>query len=156
MILIDLGLAKIEKEINSTCKVPFSLIYSPPEQVLNHNELVNASSDIYALGITLYELLTNEKPFESSHPEAIMRLQISSALPENRKIPTELFSILNKATAKHHFKLPPNKYHSEEIKKLLKSGQDARYQYVDGFRSDLIAFQNNYIKPKKLFWKFWK
>ena len=85
----------------------FALIYSPPEQVLNCPELINATTDIYSLAITLYELLTRKVPFSNPHPTLLMHLQLVQALPKHRNIPDLLFEILQRATAKYSFQRPP-------------------------------------------------
>lgn len=127
--LIDFGLAKIEKIKESWgYKVPFSLIYSPPEQILNFHHLVNQTSDIYSLGVTLYELITREIPFNSDISMKLIALQLTYNLPENPKIPEEWMEILTKATAKHNFKKPPEKYHPKEIQEMLIAGQNQRFQ----------------------------
>ena len=133
--LIDLGLAKIESEENE--RTPFSLIYSPPEQVLNCGEAVNATSDIYSLALTLYECMTGKQPFAHEHPEMLMHLMINQPLKPDKKIPQSLFSVLQKAAARHHFVKPPNKYPRGELVRLLRKGQNERYSTAADFKKAL-------------------
>ena len=137
--LIDLGLAKIDHQefTKDDEKVPFALIYSPPEQVLNHNKLVNASSDIYSLGVTLYQMITLKTPFQHNNPEILMNLMLTQELPKKRIIPEDLFNVLMNATAKYRFPLPPNRYPQEELEKMLASGQASRYQSAKAMQDDL-------------------
>ena len=100
--LLDLGLAKTAAEKNSTTQSPFALIYSPPEQLLNYYELVNASSDIFSTGITLYECVSGKKPFATDNPEFIMHLQLNAEI-EKQNFSKSLYEMLLKATAKFKF-----------------------------------------------------
>lgn len=125
--LLDLGLAKTNDNKDSTDQSPFALIYSPPEQLLNYYQLVNASADIFSTGITLYECLTGYKPFITDHPEFIMHLQLNAAI-EKRNLPNDLFKILLQATAKYKFTLPPSQLEEDEIIANLKNGMLKRFQ----------------------------
>ncbi len=159
--LLDLGLAKTEAESELSNTSPFSLIYSPPEQLLNHYEIVNSSSDLYSLGITLYECIAGVTPFSDENPELVMHLQLNAALDENKKIPPALFEVLKKATSKHKFTLPPSKLSEEELSEKLKLGQMERYHDAAEFKYALtrvldhavMAEEHEKSKPwwKKLF-----
>lgn len=135
--IIDFGLAKFRKTDDNRKKTPFALIYSPPEQILNFNNLVNESSDLYSLAISFYEIITRNKPFYYANPEVIINLQISQKLVYNKKINAELFKILLKASEKYFFKKSPNKYSHSELENYLSEGIKLRYQSADEMISDL-------------------
>jgi len=135
--LIDLGLAKTANDENE--KTPFSLIYSSPEQVLNSNEFVNASSDLYSLAITIYECITGKSAFSHTHPEMLMHMMINKPIEPNRKIPAQLFSVLLKATNKCSLPKPPRKYTRKELINFLLEGQKHRYSSASEFREALLA-----------------
>jgi len=139
--LIDLGQFKSDNSELINVE-PFSLIYSPPEQVLNIQSLINTTSDIYSTGITLYELLTGEPPFWDCNPLKLMTLQIAANIPEDKHIKPELFEILKKATDKYIFPRPPHYYKLSYLIKLLKEGQDNRFQSAKEFNKALIDFVN--------------
>lgn len=151
--LIDLGLAKLQFANFFSATNPFSLIYSPPEQVLHFTDLINPSSDLHALGMTLYELISGDSPFRSNHPEMIMHRQVSGGLDENRKIPEALFKILQKATSKNTFPLPPNQMSNDEQKIIIEEGMKKRYQTVAEMRVDLLSFLSNVPVKKSFFSK---
>lgn len=136
--LLDLGLAKTDSENDTNIKSPFALIYSPPEQLLNYYELINTTSDLYSLGITLYECITGTKPFMDGNPELVMHLQLNSFIDSNKKIPLQLFEVLKKATTKHKFNLPVNQLDDDELKANLIAGQKERFQSAFDFRNALI------------------
>ena len=148
--LLDLGLAKTDAENASIISSPFALIYSPPEQLLNHYELVNTSSDLYSLGITLYECITGVTPFTDENPELMMHLQLNAPLDENKKIPPPLFEVLKKATSKHKFSLPPNKLEPAELREKLLLGQMERYHDANEFRYYLTKVLDHAVMAEEL------
>lgn len=136
--LIDLGLAKLPGD-GPDEKGPFSLIYSPPEQVINCAEAVNASSDVYSLAVSIYECMSRSIPFYHENPEMMMHLQIGKSLLPDRRIPPALFAVLQKASSKHCFSVPPNKYKKEELLALMLKGQEERYATAHAFSAALRA-----------------
>lgn len=154
--LIDLGQSKSpELDFVSQTK-PFSMIYSPPEQVLHFTDLINPSSDLFALGITTYELITGKNPFNTTHPEMILHMQISGDLMEDKKIPKELFKILLKATAKNKFRLPPNQLNVKEQKCIVEEGMTKRYQSALEMRTDIDNFLETYTPVENFLIKMFK
>ncbi len=131
-VLIDLGLAKNLTD-KSEKKVPFSLIYSPPEQIMNCNAAVDFTSDMYAFAVSLYEMLTQSVPFYNANPELMMHLQINTPLPENKKVPTPIFDLLKTATSKHKFMLPTNRYSKQQLIELFLAANNSRIASAKDF-----------------------
>jgi len=67
-VITDLGLAKMmgTAGITQTDEIMGTPAYMSPEQVLGPNEAIGAASDIYALGVLLYELVTSAPPFQAT------------------------------------------------------------------------------------------
>lgn len=147
--LIDLGLAKKINDIKE--RRPYALIYSPPEQLLNRSELLDQTSDLYALGITMYELLTAEYPYYDSNPEFLMNLQLTQKVNPHKKIPQALFKVIEKATYKYPFTRPPQFFDYEEMNFLLASAQKNRYQSAKQMKDDLLKIQPA-LQDEKSFW----
>lgn len=82
--------------------------YSAPEQIKreegNTANPINATTDIYELGITFYELLAGDNPMDSDSEAETLARQISEALPSNPAIPKKLMNVIWKATEKEQSK----------------------------------------------------
>ena len=78
--------------------------YMSPEQVRADAEL-DGRSDVYALGVILFEMLTGHGPFRANTPMSVALKHLTDALPSIRAfrpdLPTELESILSRALAKN-------------------------------------------------------
>ncbi len=105
--VVDFGLAKILKDttekLTASGIIVGTIQYMSPEQVSGEGDLKN-STDIYSLGVILYELLTGTIPFDD---KSIIRLydKINSEEPItpnilNPRIPKKLSQICMKAIAK--------------------------------------------------------
>lgn len=134
--IIDFGLSKF-LQCQNFSTTPFSMIYSPPEQVFKFENLVNASSDLYSLGISFYEIITKKIPFNFINPEIIINLQITQKLKYSNQISKKLFRIISKATEKYFFKIPPNKLDKNVLYEYLSEGQKKRYQSAKDMIEDL-------------------
>jgi len=109
--LIDLGIAKpLDKTINLTSTGVFlgKLKYSSPEQLggLGEGETLDGRSDLYSLGVALYELLTGQLPFPGESPRELFAahlfkeaLPFSVTDPANR-VPEAVRAVVLKAMEK--------------------------------------------------------
>jgi serine/threonine protein kinase len=102
----DFGLAQAQCDgrLTLTGDLVGTLRYMSPEQALARPGGVDARSDVYSLGATLYELLTLEPPFSGSDRQELLR-QIAFDEPRrprrlNAALPAELETVVLKALAK--------------------------------------------------------
>ena len=72
-VITDFGLAREDGNLalSLTGEVLGTPFYMSPEQVLQGERNVDARTDIYSLGVTLYEALTGKRPFEGKTPYAV-------------------------------------------------------------------------------------
>lgn len=102
----DFGLARTEADAGLTLTGDClgTLRYMPPEQALGKRPLVNHRADIYALGATLYELLTLRPAFDGQDREQILRQIVFEEPPPPRhfdvQAPVDLETIILKSMAK--------------------------------------------------------
>ena len=109
--LMDLGIARLNGG-NKYSSYGFigTPQYAAPEQILrdSDNTEINAQTDIYALGVTYYELLTGINPFKTDVEAEMLSRQIKMKLPYDKKIPRSIFNVISKATEK----VPAKRYKS--------------------------------------------
>ncbi|MFT3740030.1 MAG: protein kinase [Breznakibacter sp.] len=155
IVLIDFEQACVYPAAEPS-RAPFALVYSPPEQLLNHNELVCPASDLFALSVTLFELLSGSAPWVDCNAEVLMHLQLTYPMRHRPGIDEPLFEILAKAAYKEPFKLPPRRLADEVIVEILGQGIAKRYQSALDMRIELENYLNaNPEIPKHNLWGKW-
>jgi serine/threonine-protein kinase len=103
--LMDLGISRVNGG-NKFSQYGFigTPQYSAPEQIKrdegNMGATINATTDIYELGITFYELLTGTNPMDKESEAETLSNQIQKPLPSDPKIPPKLMAVIRKATEK--------------------------------------------------------
>src|SRR5437763_3004500 len=107
--LADFGLVRTSKqtELEQARKpipldqVPGTPHYMAPEQTMG---IVSTSSDIYALGVMLYQLLTGVLPYDDPDEEQVIQMHLSAPIPSpsdhDATIPVELGEVVRTAMAK--------------------------------------------------------
>ena len=114
--VLDFGIAKInepEGTLDSGLTAPNLVIGTPqymsPEQCSQDSE-IDSRSDIYSLGVILYEMLVGHVPFTAESPTMVMmkHLQepVPSVLDERKDLPASVGRVIARAMAK----LPSNRY----------------------------------------------
>lgn len=165
--ITDFGIAMAlnSNELTQTNSVMGSVHYLPPEQANGTGATIK--SDIYSLGILMFELLTGKLPFKGENAVEIaikqMRDSIPSVVEMNEDIPQSIENVILKACAKN----PKNRYNSalemhEDIKTALNPERADEpklvYQYPEqdfdstkkvGSRSERHKDKNEKDKDKK-------
>ena len=128
--LIDFGLAgempRNRIRLRPTSAIEGTLPYISPEQTGRMNRLVDYRTDLYSLGVTLYQMLTGRLPFEAADAMALVHCHIASIPPPphtiNHTIPRMVSGI---------------------IMKLMAKMAENRYQSAWGLKADLKRCLNN-------------
>lgn len=108
--ITDFGIAMAlnSTQLTQTNSVMGSVHYLPPEQANGKGSTIK--SDIYSMGVLMYELLTGHVPFKGDNAVEIALKHLKEPLPSIRKIipelPQSIENIIIKATAKN----PQNRY----------------------------------------------
>ncbi len=120
--IADFGLAIDEEATRMTTagNILGTLMFMAPEQILGKSDKIGAAADIYALGVTLFELLTLSLPFEG----ATQQLYMNAVLTTEARRPSKL-----------------NEQVSRELEivicKALEKEPRDRYATADAFADDL-------------------
>ncbi len=128
--ITDFGIARASMQSTVTCEDTAigSVHYVSPEQA--RGGYVDERSDIYSLGIVLYEMLTGKVPFDNESPVtiALMHLQTKPTPPRelNLSIPKAIEDIVLKALTK-------------EV--------SGRYKTISDMKNDLISCEENLTAP---------
>ena len=136
--IADFGIAVAlnQSSITQTNSVMGSVHYMSPEQT--RGGLVTKQSDIYSLGIILYELITGTVPFNGDTPVSVALKHAQEPIPSIRKkdksVPQALENVVLKATAKD----PRDRYASAQV---MKADLDSS---LDPERSDEPIFVPNH------------
>ena len=104
--ITDFGLARIRGDVSLTRSGDLvgTLRYMSPEQALARRGVVDQRTDIYALGLTLYELLTLRPAFDGrDHHELLRQIAMDEPISPrrlNKAVPRDLETIIMKAICK--------------------------------------------------------
>jgi len=122
--VMDFGIAKLlEDKQNLTvtgCQMGTPL-YMPPEQIENPSA-IDERADLYALGITLYEMLCGRTPFAEYREFELMRAQVSMKPPSMKNFRRDISDRLEAI-----------------VMKALEKNRENRYPNAEAFQRDLLS-----------------
>jgi serine/threonine-protein kinase len=101
----DFGIAKVTQNTSTVTggAIIGTPAYMSPEQA--QGDKIDGRSDIYALGVILFEMLTNRQPYEADTPMAVVVKHITDPIPHildsNPQLPAQVEVIIERAMAKN-------------------------------------------------------
>jgi eukaryotic-like serine/threonine-protein kinase len=121
--LMDFGIARLaqDRRLTGTGRTVGSLFYMSPEQIRGAEDLDNRS-DLYSLGITLYQSVTGRRPFDGDSDYSIMSAHIQQVpvppVQLDSRVPAALNDVIMMAIAK---------------------AREERFQSAEAFRAALLS-----------------
>ncbi|MBN3899231.1 MAG: AAA family ATPase [Nostoc sp. NOS(2021)] len=137
--LIDFSIASLlpreTQEIQSINGLEGTLAYLSPEQTGRMNRGIDYRSDFYSLGVTFFELLSGELPFESHDPMELVHCHIAKLPPFVCDLNPDLPLMLG-----------------EIVRKLMAKNAEDRYQSALGLKHDLVTCLEQWRETGKHTW----
>ena len=129
--LMDFGIAKmvVDRKVTQTGSTVGSLYYMSPEQIKGAADL-DPRTDLYSLGISLYEMVTGARPFQGDSEYSIKAAQLETNPPPPIQLDPNL---------------PPAL--SEIILMSLEKDPAQRFQTADAFRAALLSVRGSVQQP---------
>ncbi|MEM6591816.1 MAG: serine/threonine-protein kinase PknK, partial [Cyanobacteria bacterium P01_C01_bin.73] len=135
--LIDFSIASLlpkeTQDIQTPSGLEGTLAYVAPEQTGRMNRGIDYRADFYTLGVTLFELLTGQLPFQSSDPMELVHSHIAQPPPLAHQLNAEVPLMLSRL-----------------VQKLMAKNAEDRYQSATGLKHDLELLQTQPPAQSKL------
>ena len=146
--LLDFGIAKLmdggearETELTRLAGAALTLDYASPEQIAG--KPLTTGTDVYSLGVVLYELLTGERPYKLKRgtrgelEEAIAR--VDPVLPSQARIRAETAAAMATTSSRVRARLTGDL--DTIVVKALRKDAGARYASIEAFADDLRRYR---------------
>lgn len=148
--IMDFGLAKLEwgADLTKTATIMGTAAYMSPEQAKGQD--IDHRTDIWSLGVMLYEMLSGEHPFKSTHEQAILYNILHEDPNPITKIRKDVPEKLEKIILKSLEKKPQKRYAdmSEILAALKEVGQKSKTTASEKPSIAVLPFVNMSADPE--------
>jgi serine/threonine protein kinase len=150
VLLTDFGIAKMVAGTTALTAAGMALgtpFYMAPEQV--RSQPIDARTDIYALGIVLYECLVGRPPFVAETPWAVLDMHVRDPLPSPRAANPAIDAALEQAILKATNKKPEDRFGSaDEFAAALHAIPEALPAPTPALRPTPAAIPHTLVLPE--------
>ena len=139
-LLSDFGIARILEataRFTVTGGVLGTPTYMSPEQ--GRGDEIDGRSDVYSLGVVLYEMVTGRVPFQADTPLAVVYKHINEPLPHPRDFQPEISANFEQAILKSLAKSPENRFSSAAEMIQTLQGEPTKFVNFSTFTDTIIA-----------------
>ncbi len=154
VFLSDFGLARLRETIGfaniSDGSIMGTPAYMSPEQIQGNRE-IDGRSDIYSMGVVLYQMLCGEVPYYGSTAASVMMMHLVNPVPQivdyNKSLPIGIQTVLETAMAKN----PEDRFHTAaELARAIQAVTTGIHRRPVLQTSDLSASQHTRARPTAL------
>ena len=143
MLDVTGGELKNDPSLTSVDQIVGTADYMSPEQI--NGKPVDARTDVYALGIVLYQMLTGEVPFHSTTIQGLLFQHVYTPPRPIREVNPYVPEILGQITAKAMAKAPEDRFQSAEA---MAQALESANQFVTNQLSASLPGNLAYICPE--------
>lgn len=140
--LSDFGIARLSEQAGVTLtgtSIVGTPAYMSPEQVQGDKE-IDGRSDIYSLGVVVFQMLTGQTPYQGDSPAKVMMMHVLQPVPKLRDVKPDLPEAVDMAVQKSMAKAPTDRYSTvAEFAKALDAIAHNTYQIPQETLSETVS-----------------
>src|SRR5579864_3212936 len=146
--LMDFGIARsgTDRGLTTTGTTMGSLYYMSPEQV--KGQATDARSDLYSLGVSLYEMVTGERPFRADSDYSLMAAQVQQSPKPPIEVRSDLSAALNTIILMAIAKDPAQRFQSADA--FRNALNNVRSALPQGFPANQAFPANQSVTPPRI------
>ncbi len=140
--LSDFGIARLSEQAGVTLtgtSIVGTPAYMSPEQVQGDKE-IDGRSDIYSLGVMIFQMLTGQTPYQGDSPAKVMMMHVLQPVPSIRDVKPDLPEAVDVAVQKSMAKAPTDRYSTvDEFAKALDAIAHNTFQIPQSSLSETVS-----------------
>lgn len=151
--LSDFGIARLSEQAGVTLtgtSIVGTPAYMSPEQVQGDKE-IDGRSDIYSLGVVVYQMLSGQTPYQGDSPAKVMMMHVLQPVPKLRDVKPDLPEAVDLAVQKSLAKAPSDRFSTvSEFAKALDAIAHNTYQIPQESLSDTASAANRGVPASEM------